>query len=272
MDDGERTKKRIIILFVYIIIFAAIAVLLYFWFVPKATCLDGIKNQNEEDVDCGGVCKKCEKIEVKDLVVNKAGAIESGIPGQFDFYAEVFNPNNSFGSKSFEYEFIFKNSSGEKISSAKGKDFILPGEAKYIIELNASSAADFSSLEVKTTNSQWIEFNEYYEKPQLKITNKNYSESNTADIFGSARGLLKNDSPYDFTLIKIKVILRDANGNILALNSTEVKTVKTGEEREFTVFWPKNFPGTVMRVDVWAEVNIFDSESFMRKYFKSQSF
>lgn len=272
MDDRDRTKKRIIILFVYILIFAIIAVLLYFWLASKATCLDGIKNQNEEDIDCGGVCKKCEKIEAKDLVVNKAGIIESGTPGQLDLYAEVFNPNNSFGGKSFDYEFIFKNSSGENISSVKGKDFILPGEVKYIVELNASPAAGFSSLEVKITNPQWMEFSGFYEKPQLKITNKSYSESNMADVFGSARGLLKNDSPYDFSLIKIKVILRDANGNILALNSTELKTVKTGEEREFTVLWPKKFSGTVMKVDVQPEVNVFDSESFMQKYFKSQSF
>ncbi len=26
----------------------------------KASCMDGLKNQNEEDVDCGGVCKACE--------------------------------------------------------------------------------------------------------------------------------------------------------------------------------------------------------------------
>jgi hypothetical protein len=68
------------------------------------------------------------------------------------------------------------------------------------------------------------------------------------------------------------VILRDANGNVLALNSTEVKTVKTGEEREFTVLWPKKFSGTVMQVDVQSEVNIFNSESFMQKYFKAQVF
>lgn len=272
MDDRERTKKKAIIVFIYFIIFAAIVALLYFWLFPKATCLDGIKNQNEKDVDCGGVCKKCEKNVAQDLVVNKAEAVEAGTNDQVDLYAEVFNPNNSFGSKSFDYEFIFKDSSGAVVSSRKGKDFILPGETKNVVELNAPSGAGFSSVEFKITNPQWMEFTEYYEKPQLKITNKIYTESKTADIFGEARGLLKNDSAYDFTLITIKVILRDANGNVLALNSTEIKTVKTGEEREFTVLWPKKFSGTVMKVDVYPEVNIFDSESFMRKYFKAQVF
>jgi len=27
---------------------------------PKETCSDGLKNQNEEGVDCGGVCKPCQ--------------------------------------------------------------------------------------------------------------------------------------------------------------------------------------------------------------------
>ena len=26
----------------------------------KASCFDGIKNQNEEDIDCGGICRQCE--------------------------------------------------------------------------------------------------------------------------------------------------------------------------------------------------------------------
>ncbi|MBU0579683.1 MAG: hypothetical protein KKA19_00760, partial [Candidatus Margulisbacteria bacterium] len=261
MDNKGRAKKRVIIIFVYLLIFAAIIALLYLWLSPKETCLDGIKNQNEEDVDCGGVCKKCEKIETQDLVVSKAGAVESGIENQFDLYAEVHNPNNVFGNKSFDYEFIFKDYSGAVVSSRKGEDFILPGETKNVIELNVPSRSEFSSIEFKITNLQWMEFNEYYEKPQLKITNKNYTESQSADVFGEVRGLLKNDSPYDFSLINIKVILRDANDNILALNSTEVKTVRTGEEREFMVLWPKKFSGTVMKVDVYPEVNIFDSES-----------
>lgn len=28
---------------------------------PKESCFDGIKNQNEDDVDCGGVCSECEE-------------------------------------------------------------------------------------------------------------------------------------------------------------------------------------------------------------------
>ena len=30
-------------------------------FAKKETCFDGLKNQNEEGTDCGGVCKRCEK-------------------------------------------------------------------------------------------------------------------------------------------------------------------------------------------------------------------
>lgn len=272
MDDKERSKKRIFIIFVYFVILAIFSTLFYFWIKPEETCFDGIKNQNEEEIDCGGICKKCEKIITKDLVVNKAGAVKNGFSGQLDLYAEIYNPNSAYGSKFFDYEFIFKDSSGATVLSKKGKDFILPGETKYIIELNASSEKEFSTAEFKITNPQWIEFTEEYSKPELRVTNKKYSEINSAEVFSEARGLLKNDSPYDFSSIVIKVVLKDIDGNVLGLNSTEIKTVKTSEEREFLVFWPKKFPGAVMQVEVQPEVNIFDSESFMKKYFKSQSF
>ena len=29
---------------------------------PEETCFDGIKNQNEEGIDCGGVCKPCVEL------------------------------------------------------------------------------------------------------------------------------------------------------------------------------------------------------------------
>jgi hypothetical protein len=272
MNEIGRNKKRIKIISVYLIIFLILILIFYFSFRTKETCFDGIKNQNEEGVDCGDVCKKCEKIEAKNIIVSKAGAIETGIVGQKDFFAEVYNPNDRYGSKLFQYEFVFKNSSDEKVFSKKGSSFILPGEKKYVIEFNVPLENEFSKTEFIISDSEWTEFNEYYEKPQLKITNKKYNEPNSAEIFGEVRALLKNDSSYDFTSVSVRVILKDSSDEILALNSTELNSVKTGEEREIVFIWPKKFSGTVEKIEIQPEVNIFDSNAFMKKYFKSQNF
>ncbi|MDD5702478.1 MAG: hypothetical protein PHU23_10575 [Dehalococcoidales bacterium] len=246
---------------------------LYFRFRSKANCFDGVKNQNEEAVDCGGVCaKKCDIVTAQDLIVEKTGAVPSGIAGKYDFYAEIVNPNAIFGSKNFDYDLNFKDASGAVIASRSGFGFILPGERKYAVESNIDSSSVPVAFDFKITNSNWVEFNDYYEKPNLQIVNKNYSQISGGIGFSEASGLLKNQSPYDFDLIRIEVILKNSAGEILALNSTQMKTVLSGENRDFKVSWPNSFPGTVENMEVQAEINIFNSDTFLKKFYKTEKF
>lgn len=267
-------KKRSVIIFVYLTLFVFLGVISYYLFRPAPTCFDGLKNQNEEDVDCGGVCeKKCsEKIEAADLVVEKSGAVPAGLAGKYDFYALIRNPNTVYGSKKFEYKLILKGSSGEILAQKNGWSYILPGESKYIVENNIEAEDVPSSANLEIISSQWVEFNSYYERPDIKIVNKNYNEISGGTGFSEAKGLLKNSSPFDFDLIKIEVILKDSGGKVLALNSTEMKTVKSGEQRDFTLFWPNSFPGTVGNMEVEAQVNVFDSDTFLKRFYKAEKF
>jgi len=269
----KSTQKRLIIGLVYLIFFSAVFWFLYSLFKPKPTCLDGIKNQNEEAVDCGGVCVlKCEKNIAKDLIVGEAGIVESSTAGEYDFYGSVNNPNNVFGSKSFNYQIKFKDENGAIIAEKQGVGFILPGDKKYIIENNIKLDRLPAGIDFSVSNSQWVELDELYEKPDLKVASKSYAEIGSGIGFSEAKGLLQNRSPFDFALIKIKVILRDSTGKIIALNSTEMRTVNAGEDRDYRVFWPNRFSGEVGSVENQIEVNVFDSEAFARKYFKPEKF
>ncbi len=271
MEKTER--KRIIIIFVYLFIFLFVGTEAYIHFKPKASCFDGIQNQNEQGIDCGGVCQKeCNEIKAQNLVVGKTGLVPSGIRGKYDFYAQIFNPNAVFGSKKFNYKLELKDSSGKIIVSKSGSNFILPGERKYIIVDNIEILDKHVSTNFKIIDSDWIEFNNYYASPNVEIVNKNYSEVSEGTNFSRAKGLLKNDSPYDFNLIKIEVILKNTNGKILALNSTEMKTVNSGEQRDFTLFWPNRFPGSVDKMETQTEVNIFKSDTFLKKFYKTEKF
>lgn len=267
----EKTgRKKIIIIGIYFAIFALIIFGIYSLF-PKENCFDGIKNQSEEDIDCGGVCEnKCNKIEAQDLIVEKTGSVFSGISGKYDFYARVTNPNAIFGSKSFDYNIDFLDQSGNTIAQRQGSTFILPGERKYIVESNIESAEP-AETRIKITNSNWGQFDDY-QKPGLKVVNKTYNEISGGTGFSEARGLLKNESPFDFGIIKIQIILKNDVDEIVALNATEIRTVNSGEERDFRVVWPNHFPGKVSDMEVQAGVNVFDSEAFLKKYYAPRQF
>ena len=111
-----------------------------------------------------------------------------------------------------------------------------------------------------------------YEKPDLKIINKTYNEISSGVGFSEAKGLLQNRSQFDFAIIKIKIIVRDSANKIIALNATEMRTVKSLEDRDYRAFWLGRFPGEVANVENQIEVNVFDSESFAKRYFKSEKF
>jgi hypothetical protein len=238
---------------------------------PIETCTDKIKNQNEEDVDCGGVCPKCNKIEALPLEVKESGAVAGGVAGEYDFYSLVNNPNNLFGSSNFHYKIALKDQTGKIISSREGNSYILPGEKKYVVETGFKSDSTPASADFFITSVGWSQFGEY-KKPEIEVVNKNYSEISSGVGFAEARGLLRNKSPYDFDTIKIEVILKDASGKVVALNSTSMKTIKSGEERDFRAFWPSKFPGNVGNMEAQVEVNVFDSKAFLDRNYQTQKF
>ena len=69
----ERNKKKqIVISLIYVTIFLVIVSWIYYIIRPVPNCFDGKQNQNEEGVDCAGVCAK--KCEIK-AVFNKCGKL-----------------------------------------------------------------------------------------------------------------------------------------------------------------------------------------------------
>jgi len=272
--EAERTsKKKKIIVGIYFAILLIFCLFVYSWLKPVPSCFDGKKNQNEEEIDCGGICeKKCEIVVEDKLQVLKTGFVNNGSLDKYDLYGLIKNPNNFFGSSSFNYKFIIKEASGNIIATREGEGFILPGEEKYLVENNLEIKEIPISAELEITGTKWVEFKDFFEKPQLKVINKSYNEISSGVGFSEAKGLLKNESLFDFSKIKIKIILKDEKGTIIALNSTEMNTVKSDENRDFRVFWPNRFSGNVLIVEVQPEVNVFNSESFIKKYFKTEKF
>jgi len=256
--------KRLIIICIYLALLFLIAYVIYGFLKSDETCFDKIKNQNEEDVDCGGKCSPCGIIKAQSLSVQNSGFVENGRPKEYDAWAIVSNPNNSFGAKSFEYEIKLKGSSGETLAQRNGAGFVLPGDRKYIVESNIFSDVSPREIQLEIKETEWVEFSNYYEKPNLGIVSKNYRQVNSGAGFSEASGLLRNETPYDFNVIKVQVILKDFGGNVVALNSTEMRTVKSGEEREFKSLWINRFSGEVANIEAQAEINIFESEAFIK--------
>ncbi|KKP71177.1 MAG: hypothetical protein UR69_C0001G0001 [Candidatus Moranbacteria bacterium GW2011_GWE2_35_2-] len=261
----SNTVKRIIIISIYFLVFFGIVFSVYKFLQPKPTCSDGILNQNEEQVDCGGVCEAC----IREISVNEIEIVESGFVyggnNKFDAFAKIKNPNHQYGSSFFEYHFILKDSGGNIVGEKKESGFILPYETKYIIETNIESNQSPVELEVIISNEQWEEFSGY-EEPALGIYNKRFSDSEGGVFTAEAAGLMRNDSYFDFGSIKVNIILRNEQEDVVAVNTSVLNTIKSGEEREFRVTWPYRFDFSVRNFEAEAEADVYDADNFIQGY------
>jgi hypothetical protein len=277
MYTSHRKKKQILIGTIFVILVALFFVGTYYAFIKSPeTCFDNKQNQNEQGVDCGGVCAMIceEQIDAQDIKVVETVFVPGG-NSRFDAFVRVYNPNDTAGASSFTYKIDLKDASGKVIATRTGESYILPQEKKYIMEMNMETSSTPVSMEVAFSGSTWERFSGYQERPAINIYNKYYGLVNDGVNYGRATGLVANESPYDFRSIIVRVILRDVSGKVLAFNSTELRTMQSKEEREFFLIWPTAFPGTVEKVEMETDADIYHSGNFVRQYFpagKNQEF
>jgi hypothetical protein len=270
----HRFRKRSTIAFVYI---ALISIVAWGWswlFAVPGTCFDGAKNQNETGVDCGGVCGACAATykAPSEIEIRSTQLVYGGV-NTYDVVAQIFNPNAEDGAGNFEYSFDLKDEQGQVITTRKGRNFVLPGETKYIIETQLESQTIPKSIVFKMNNPEWKHFvGGYQERPALNVYSKHYDRITDGVGFGAATGLLVNESPFDFVNVKIKVLLFDTTDKPVAVNTTELQTVQSGEKRDFRLVWPTAFPGEVTRMETEAEADVYHSDNFVKKYFPNSRF
>lgn len=270
----SRGPKRFVIASAYSLIIVLLAVGVYYaFFKAPETCSDNRQNQDEQGTDCGGVCQAvCKEVVVgTDLQIAEVAFVEGG-NGQYDVLGKVYNPNDEIGAASFTYIAELKDGSGNVLAMRSGKSYILPQENKYILELNLAAQSSPVTVSIRISEVEWAKFSGYQEKPAINIYQKRYGPISSGAGFGEAYGLLSNESSYDFRSIIVRVILRDGDGKPLAFNTTEMRTVRSREERDFRLVWPSAFPGTVEKVEMEVDADVYHSDNFMRQYLPGGKF
>ncbi|MBP7811606.1 MAG: hypothetical protein KA054_02055 [Candidatus Moranbacteria bacterium] len=265
---SSRIFKQIMILCGYFLVFSVVLFGMYYLFIRVApTCSDGKQNQNEIGIDCGGVCdKQCEPSleDVKDIVVREV-AFVFGSQNNYDVLARVYNPNDIAGASQFSYTFALHDAAGNILVEQSGSSFILPQETKYLFEFHLSTETRPVRATIQISQVAWERFEGHLERPRVTVIQQAYERIQSGPGFGEATGLVINDSPYDFRSLLVKVVLRDASGRPLAVNSTEMLTMPSEGQRDFRLVWPTAFPGEVRSFEMFVDADVYHSENFIEQ-------
>jgi len=262
MPDSHYLLKRSLIVLGYLGLFAVVGLAFYFWLTPKATCSDGKQNQNEKEIDCGGSCAPCKiNYAEKELIVGEK-AFVSGGNNTYDVVVKVSNPNDAVGATSFHYVLNLKDATEKVIATSEGDDYILPADSKYVVQIGLSTLDNTipTQAEFMISDATWSQLGKA-EKPQISVYDRKFGPD-FGGVSSKAEGLIRNESAFDFKKIKLVVILRSENGEVLGVSSTEKDNVRAGMESGFTLTWPYTFPAIVRNMEVDVQTNIFDSENF----------
>ncbi len=230
--------------------------------------MDGIQNQGEEGIDCGGPCKsKCEKIpKIENLIIEEKALVVFD-QTKYDVLIKVNNPNSSFGIANFDYIVELVDREGKVLSRKNGSSFILPDQTKYIVEFNFDTQSKPSGVEFKIRSFKWSRFVDY-QQPFIDVYSKNFNLVSSGGTFATLKAIIENKSDYDFEKVNVIAVIRNEQGVPVAVNQTGVQDMQFGDKRDVVFNWTKEFnviPES-SKIEIQPDTNIFINENFMKKF------
>ena len=235
----NRRLKQFIYGTAFFIFLAIIVSGFYFAFLkPAPSCFDNIKNQNEEGIDCGGICgNSCIPPDIKEIEITQQKIFRLD-NGRVSLFAEIKNPNSNFAAKSFNYVFNAYDSNNQVVENASGDLFLYGGETGYILVPNLEVGSSSPSRpEVILDKVEWVK-NDDFKKPEISIqdiSDISFSSDNNQIKVGDS---LTNKSISQFSGVKIIAIFYNSSGRLVGASETELTDVALNTDQPFFISHP----------------------------------
>ena len=129
-------RKKITYIVSVLFIFAIIlAVILFSFFNKKPTCFDGIQNQGEKGIDCGGPCNVLCRSDYFNPIIAWGPRWEK-VPnnGTYNFLTYIQNPNAQAGAYNAPYDFRVYDNDNVLLYQKTDMAFIPPNSNFVIFE------------------------------------------------------------------------------------------------------------------------------------------
>lgn len=247
MNWRQRRRLIYIGIFVSIIMFFLVAYLLSLEKIV-AQCANGIKDKDEEGIDCGGPCVVCEIKNLKPLSVSSEVNFIFYPDRTVDLFAVVHNLNENLGLRILKYQFlIFDQNNVLRFKTNIKTTSLSPLEVKWLNEVNLTGI-DFNIGKIQLYIEPPKDIDWFKDKPSvLPIVYQNqkivfdYNWRFLASFFN--RSFNKVDD------VEIIVFGFDANKKLIAA-SKALLSFNAEESRNISLPFPK--------VDSNQKIEMFD--------------
>jgi len=230
---------------------------LVFYFIstrPEPTCFDGIKNQDELDVDCAGICQAVCSIETADMITiwSRPFRIRDGVYGAAAF---IENPN-IFGIRELHYKFRLEDENGILVTHREGTTFVNPDERFVVVEPNISTGnrVPVRALIEFTGQSEWVRFDDPADKPIIAVRDKKLE----LDRSPRAQALLENRSLRNMENVTVPAVIFDHENNLVTASVSSLDILYRDEPRTVFFTWLEPLEEDVF-MEIFPRVNRLDN-------------
>jgi hypothetical protein len=250
MSWAQRRKATYTLGFLSIVILI-LGLIFFKFFNKQPTCSDGLQNQGEIGIDCGGPCMILCRAQYTDPTVLWTRWSKVTSTGAYNILVYVQNSNIGMGSFKAPYTVSIYDKENILLYSKTDYTYIPPSNNFAIFEgdinINDKIPARIDFIFSKNFIWQKIENQEL----DIVAVSKNLVDKDTKPKLSVT---LKNKSLKDIRNIESVAILYDQDANAVAFSKTKIDTIIKDSTEDVIFTWPEKFENKIFKIDIVSKV------------------
>jgi hypothetical protein len=230
---------------------ALVGIPLYLIFQEDPSCVDGLQNQDERGIDCGGVCKILCLSEVNDLDIlwSRSFKVTDGV---YNAVAYIENTNFTATVRDLPYIFELYDNKNVLIAERRGEVTLSTNGATPIFEpaIQTGTRVPERTFFRFTATKRFVATSA--SKPTIEVEEKTLI---SPEDHPRVTAELRNNSVDSYRDVEVVAIVYDRSSNAIAASKTEIPVFSPHSSRPVVFTWPAAFSTTTaLRIEVIVKI------------------
>ncbi len=241
-------RRLFILLIVGAVVVAFLTVVLTATFYKTPSCTDGVQNQGEAGIDCGGPCAYLCIADKQPPTVLFTKAFQNN-EGRTDVVASIENKNVDAAAKNVPYTITLYGAGQSLIQQVRGTLDLPPGMSTPVYVPGIASGRQTVTrafLTIDPSSPRW--FSMTASERSISLVS-NITLGDTA-VAPHVEAILTNPTVNAFTNVRVIVLVHGAQKDVIAASQTIVPTIPAQGKATATFTWNSAFPSTPTSIEV----------------------
>jgi hypothetical protein len=241
-------RRFFILLIIGAVVVAFLSVVLISTLSRAPSCSDGVQNQGEAGIDCGGPCAYlCTAQELPPTVLFTKTLQASS--GRIDVIAEVENKNTNAAAKNVPYKIALYDANQKLIREVSGALDLPPGATTPVYVPGIASGKQMVTHAFLTLDPSLINWFAMPASARSVPTVSTITRSGTVDA-PRIDAVLANPGVNSFDTVPTIIFVHGESGDIIAASQTIVRSIPAQGQATATFTWSTAFTSTSTAIEV----------------------